>query len=54
MAPDGKHIGTILLPAPATNLAFGDPDYKTLYITDRRSLAKIRLNAAGIAPGPQQ
>jgi gluconolactonase len=54
MAPDGKHIGTILLPAPATNLAFGDPDYKTLYITDRRSLAKIRLNAAGIAPGPRQ
>jgi gluconolactonase len=53
MAPDGKHIGTILLPAPATNLAFGDPDYKTLYITDRRSLVKIRLNAAGIVPGPQ-
>ncbi|MGA2215286.1 MAG: SMP-30/gluconolactonase/LRE family protein, partial [Bryobacteraceae bacterium] len=53
MAPDGKHIGTILLPAPATNLAFGDPDYKTLYITDRRSLVKIRLIAAGIVPGPQ-
>jgi gluconolactonase len=52
MAPDGKHMGTILLPAPATNLAFGDADYKTLYITDRRSLVKIRLNTAGIAPGP--
>ncbi len=52
MAPDGKHMGTIRLPAPATNLAFGDADYKTLYITDRRSLAKIHLNTAGISPGP--
>ncbi len=52
MAPSGKHIGTILLPEPATNLAFGDNDYKTLYITDRRHLEKIRLNTAGIAPGP--
>jgi len=54
MSPEGKHLGTILLPAPATNLAFGDPDYRTLYITDRRSLVKIRLKAAGIAPGPQR
>ncbi|MEQ1947035.1 MAG: SMP-30/gluconolactonase/LRE family protein [Bryobacteraceae bacterium] len=48
----GKHIGTILLPEPATNLAFGDADYKTLYITDRRHLMSIRLKTAGIAPGP--
>jgi gluconolactonase len=51
MSPNGKHIGTILMPAPATNLAFGDPDYKTLYVTDRRSLLKVRLNTPGIAPG---
>ena len=52
MTPAGKHIGTILMPEPATNLAFGDPDYKTLYIADRRSLARIRLLTPGIAPGP--
>ncbi len=52
MSPTGKHLGTILLPEPATNLAFGDADYKTLYITDRRSLVKIRLKTPGIAPGP--
>ncbi|MDP9083656.1 MAG: SMP-30/gluconolactonase/LRE family protein [Pseudomonadota bacterium] len=52
MAPDGKHLGTILLAEPATNLAFGDADYKTLYITDRRSLARIRLRTPGISPGP--
>ncbi|MDP9085131.1 MAG: SMP-30/gluconolactonase/LRE family protein [Pseudomonadota bacterium] len=54
MTPNGKHVGTIVMPAPATNFAFGDPDYKTLYITDRRSLVKIRLNTSGIAPGPSQ
>jgi gluconolactonase len=52
MSPAGKHIGTILLPEPATNLAFGDADFKTLYITDRRSLVRIRLKSAGIVPGP--
>ena len=50
IAPDGKHIGTIQLTDPATNLTFGDADYKTLYITDRRSLARIRLKTRGIAP----
>lgn len=51
ISPAGKHLGTIRLPEPATNLAFGDPDGKTLYITDRRSFARIRLNAPGITPG---
>ncbi len=51
MSAGGKHLGTILLKDPATNLAFGDADHKTLYITDRRSLARIRLKAEGIAPG---
>ncbi len=47
MSPDGKHIGTILLPEPGTNMNFGDADGKTLYITDRRSLQKIRLKVTG-------
>ena len=47
IAPDGKHIGTILLPDPGTNMNFGDADGKTLYITYRRSLAKIRLKVTG-------
>ncbi len=51
VSPSGKHIGTILMPEPATNLAFGDPDYKTLYVADRRNLVRIRLLTPGIAPG---
>lgn len=47
MSPEGKHLGTILLPETATNMTFGDADGKTLYITDRRSLVRIRLKATG-------
>ena len=51
ISPEGKHLGTILVPDNGTNMAFGDPDYKTLYITDRKNLAKIRLNTPGVRPG---
>jgi gluconolactonase len=47
MSPEGKHLGTIPLPENATNMNFGDVDGKTLYITDRRSLARIRLKIQG-------
>jgi gluconolactonase len=50
MSPSGKHIGTIIINTPGENtasLGFGDPDYRTLYITCRRKLLKIRTNIAG-------
>ena len=52
LSPDGKHIGTLLLPAPdrATNLAFGDADGKTLYLMNHLSLYRIRLNVEGVRP----
>ena len=50
MSPDGKHIGTILTPQRLTNLAFGDADGKTLYITNRTELFRVRLKIAGIRP----
>lgn len=45
VSPEGKVLGKIRLPQPATNLAFGDPDAKALYFTCFRSLYRIRLNA---------
>ena len=51
ISPEGKHLGTIVLPDNPTNMAFGDADYKTLYITARKSLCRIRLNVPGIRPG---
>ena len=50
ISPEGKHLGTIRTPETVTNLAFGDADGKTLYITDRRTLARIRVNIAGVRP----
>ncbi len=50
ISPDGKHLGTIRTPDPVTNLAFGDPDAKGLYITVRRSIYHVRLNTPGILP----
>ena len=60
--PEGKHIGTLQLPQISeeprprivdTNLAFGDADGKTLYITACTHLFRIRLKVAGVRPGPK-
>jgi len=53
LTPDGRHIGTITLPAQAHNLAFGDADGKTLYLTAEHGLYEMRLNVAGVRPTPK-
>ena len=50
LSPDGKHLGNILTPEVVGNLAFGDADGKTLYITARKSIYRIRVKIAGIRP----
>ena len=40
---DGKYLGIIVLPEVPTNCAFGDNDNKTLFITDRKHVYKIRV-----------
>jgi gluconolactonase len=49
-SPEGKHLGTIQTPDNLTNFAFGDADGKTLYITSKRTLSRIRLNNPGVRP----
>lgn len=47
--PTGKHLGTIVHgKAATTNIAWGDDDWKTLYITSRNELMRIRLNIPGM------
>jgi gluconolactonase len=62
-SPEGKHLGTIQLPQiskeprpriVATNMAFGDPDGKTLYITACTHLFRIRTKIEGVRAGPAQ
>src|ERR1700739_1817066 len=50
VSPEGKHFGTVLNTELPANLAFGDADGKTLYLTARTGLYRIRLKVAGIQP----
>lgn len=51
ISPEGKHLGTIVTPRHAHNMAWGDADGKTLYLCARSGLYRIRLNIAGVRPG---
>ena len=46
--PDGKSLGRIILPELPANLAWGDPDRKSLYLTARTSVYRMRLSEPGI------
>jgi gluconolactonase len=50
LSPEGKHLGTISAPELPANFAWGDEDGKTLYMTARTGLYRIRLNVPGIRP----
>ncbi|MEI6872383.1 MAG: SMP-30/gluconolactonase/LRE family protein [Verrucomicrobiota bacterium] len=47
-SPSGDLLGKILVPEAPANLAFGGPEMKTLFITARKSLYSIEVNAQGI------
>lgn len=49
-SPEGKHLGTIQPPETPANCAWGDADGRTLYLTARTGLYRIRLLIAGIRP----
>jgi len=48
VAPDGTPWGTITVPEQPANCAFGDADHRTLYITARTGLYRVRLAVAGL------
>jgi gluconolactonase len=48
ISPAGKHLGTIKIDEKVANVAWGDKDGKTLYITASTSLYRIRLSATGV------
>lgn len=50
LSPSGKHLGTLEVAELPANFAWGDDDGKTLYMTARTGLYRIRLNVAGIRP----
>ena len=50
ISPDGEHLGTLRLPESPHNLAWGDQDGRTLYVTALTSIYRIRLQIPGIRP----
>ena len=50
ISPGGKHLGTLRPPEAPHNLAWGDADGCTLYVTALTSVYRIRLQIPGIRP----
>jgi gluconolactonase len=48
ISPEGKHLGRIRTPERLTNLAFGGPDGKTLFLTGHEMLFYIQVKVPGI------
>ncbi|MES1165228.1 MAG: SMP-30/gluconolactonase/LRE family protein [Verrucomicrobiota bacterium] len=52
LSPDGKQLGTIRFSEQPANLAWGDADRQTLYVTARTGPYRVRLNVAGAGVTP--
>jgi gluconolactonase len=50
LSPGGTHLGTLGGPEHAHNMAWGDDDGKSLYLTASTGLYRIRLSVPGIRP----
>ncbi len=49
--PSGRLMGRIHVPEHVSNMAWGDGDWRTLYITARGLVFRVRLSIAGIPHG---
>jgi gluconolactonase len=50
LSPEGRHLGTLRGPEHPHNMAWGDADGRTLYLTARTGLYRVRLGVPGIRP----
>jgi gluconolactonase len=51
LSKEGKHLGTIVGPEHPHNLAWGDADGRTLYLTAQTGVYRVRLKIKGVRPG---
>jgi gluconolactonase len=47
---NGNHLGTIVMPEQPANLAWGDSDFRTLYITATTSVYQLKTKTRGFVP----
>jgi gluconolactonase len=48
--PEGEHLGVVVTPERPANLAWGDADRQTLYVTARTTLYRFRTLVPGATP----
>jgi gluconolactonase len=46
--PTGQYLGRIKIPEHCSNMAWGDADWKTMYMTARGSVFRMRLSIQGV------
>ena len=49
IAPDGRLLGRIKIPGHSTNMAWGDADWRSLYVTTFNSVYRTRVKIPGVA-----
>jgi gluconolactonase len=49
-SPSGKHLGTIRMPDRTSNVAWGEADGKTLYITCSATVYRVQTKVGGVLP----
>jgi len=49
-APDGRQLARIAVPKAPTNVTFGGPERKVLYITARPHVYRVSVNVSGARP----
>jgi gluconolactonase len=54
VSPEGRRLGVLRTPELAANFAWGDADGRTLYLTARTGLYRVRLNLPGVRPGARR
>jgi len=50
VSPSGRIIGTVLPGRYASNVVFGGPDFRTLFITSQREFLALRMKVRGVLP----
>ena len=50
-AQDGGEIGRVAFPEQPSAVAWGDADYRTLYVTAESSVYRVRMDVAGVGSG---
>ena len=50
-APAGQRLGILATPEKPSNCCWGDADYRTLFVTARSSVYRVRMNVAGVRRG---